>query len=68
MVDATTPELFFHGRYHVRYTARRGRTLVGGLAGDAAAPVDNMALINLTSPGHARHVSLAGRARNAPQV
>ncbi|MCH9734101.1 MAG: metallophosphoesterase [Actinomycetia bacterium] len=47
VVDATTPELFFHGHYHVRYTARRGRTLVVGLADDGSPPVDNMALLNL---------------------
>lgn len=47
VVDATTPELFFHGHYHRRYNARRGRTLVVGLADDGGPPVDNMALLNL---------------------
>ncbi len=49
VVDATNPVLFFHGHYHVRYTARRGRTSVIGLADDSARLVDNIAMLNLAA-------------------
>lgn len=52
IVDATRPSVYFHGHYHVRYTAYRhlpdeGSTLVIGLGDNYGKLADNFAVVNV---------------------
>ncbi len=47
VVDATTPEVLFHGHYHVRYTADRGSTAIVGLACDSSPMVEHVVVLDL---------------------
>lgn len=49
VVDATRPAVFYHGHYHVRYTAQRGETRVIGLAADGGSFVKSAMLLDLTA-------------------
>ena len=48
VVDQTRPAVFFHGHYHVRYTALRGYTKVVGLADDGAPLREHCRILDLT--------------------